>query len=386
MRFLLIIMVSFLSNGLYAFCSKTKCKEHPKDALILEAHQDQFLSSSLAYIHSQNECKDGKSTINVIVLDPGHGGRDDGCSGSDSKEKIITLSLAKKLKQLLAFALPEVQVVLTRDKDVFVPLHERAAIANNLNADLFLSLHCNYIRNAKYLNGTEIYVMGVHSAEENLEVAKRENACIKLENLQENYYDGYDPDSAEGHILLSMYQNASLEQSLHLGQAIETQIASDEELKSRGVLQAGFVVLRTTTMPSILIETGYLSNEEDQILLNSDQGQNRVCDAIFTGIVNYKDSIEDAALVSPSDILETVEVNLENQKPFKLLVLKSQDPLNIQEAIWSNFPFPLEVIFQENSYHYIASGFGTIDEAETAKEALLERGFKDVSIFKSVNN
>ena len=356
--------------------------------MVQETQIDQFLRSSLGYIYSQTKIKgkDDKSSVNVIVLDPGHGGRDDGCSGSDSKEKYITLSIAKKLQEILSFALPDVKVVLTRDKDVFVPLHERAAIANNLEADLFLSLHCNFIRKAAYLKGTEIYVMGLHAADENLAVAKRENASIKMEELQENFYDGYDPDSAEGHILLSMYQNASLEQSLFLGQAIETKIDADATLKSRGLLQAGFVVLRATTMPSVLIETGYLSNVEDQKLLKSDNGQNRICDAIFAGIISYKDAVEDAAIISPSDVLTTVEVNIEDQKPFKLLVLKSQDPLNIGEDKWSNFPFPLEVIYQENSYHYIASGFETMDEAKSAQKALLARGFQDVSIFKSVNN
>ena len=388
MRYLLLIMFIFLSFRLHGFCSNASCQHSHQDVMVQETRSDEFLRSSLAFIYEQSSIKDkdGKSTVNVIVLDPGHGGRDDGCSGSDSKEKYITLSLAKKLQQLLSFALPDAKVVLTRDKDVFVPLHERAAIANNSEADLFLSIHCNYIRKADYLKGTEIYVMGLHAAEENLAVAKRENASIKMEELQENFYDGYDPDSAEGHILLSMYQNASLEQSLLLGQAIEKQIDSNASLKSRGLLQAGFVVLRTTTMPSVLIEAGYLSNAADEDLLKSERGQNKICDAIFSGIISYKDSVEDAAIISPSDVLTTVEVNIDNQKPFKLLVLKSQDPLNIAEAKWSDFPFPLEVIYQENSYHYIASGFETMDEAKTAKEALLARGFQDVSIFKSVNN
>ena len=374
-----------MSIGLYGFCSDAACKIHSSNAIVAENHTEQFLNSSLTYIQSEIEARI-ENSIKVIVLDPGHGGRDDGCSGTDSKEKHITLSLALKLRDLLSFAMPEVKVVLTREADTFVALHERAAIANNLNADLFLSLHCNYIRNAAYLRGTEVYIMGLHAAEENLDVAKRENASIKMEELQENYYDGYDPDSPEGHILLSMYQNASLEQSLSLGAAIENQFSINESLKSRGVLQAGFVVLRTTTMPSVLIETGYLSNEIDQSLLTKEKGQNMICDAIFNGIVQYKDATEDAFIASPTDVIETVEVNAENQLPFKLLVLKSLDPLDIEEDKWTNFPFPLEVIYQENSYHYIASGFGTIDEAESAKEALIARGFKEVSIFKSVNN
>jgi N-acetylmuramoyl-L-alanine amidase len=190
--------------------------------------------------------------IKTIVIDAGHGGHDPGCSGKNSREKHLALGVALKLAKNVREKHPNVNVILTRDADVFIPLHKRAAIANSNNADLFISIHCNYMPKLSYVQGSETYVMGLHTAEHNLDVAKRENSSILLEDNYEKNYD-YDPNSPEGHIILSMFQNVFLAQSILFAEKVENMIHSSASRKSRGVKQAGFVVLKETTMLSVLI-------------------------------------------------------------------------------------------------------------------------------------
>ncbi|MCH2044779.1 MAG: N-acetylmuramoyl-L-alanine amidase, partial [Saprospiraceae bacterium] len=199
--------------------------------------------------------------VRRVIIDAGHGGKDSGSLGSKCQEKDIALKIALKLGEYISTYLPDVEVVYTRKTDKFIPLHERAEIANDSDADVFISVHCNSLPKAKkYINGTETYVMGLHRAEENLAVAKRENEVILLENDYQQRYEGYDPSSPEAHIIFSMYQNAYLGQSILLAEKVESQFKNRAKRSSRGVKQAGFVVLRATAMPSILVETGFLSN------------------------------------------------------------------------------------------------------------------------------
>lgn len=230
--------------------------------------------------------------IKKIVIDPGHGGRDHGCTGHGSKEKHLALQIAKRLGRLVHYVYPEVEVIYTRSTDVFVPLYRRAEIANQAQADLFISIHCNAISTSK-IYGSETYVMGLHTAEENLKVAKRENASILLEDNYLENYGGYDPNSDEGHIFLTLFQNAFLEQSIQFAQAIEDEIHAHAGRKSRGVKQAGFMVLRQTTMPSVLVETGYLTNAQDQAFLASDGGQIKMAESIFNAFRIYKRRMEE---------------------------------------------------------------------------------------------
>lgn len=229
--------------------------------------------------------------IKTIVIDPGHGGKDPGCSGAHSREKHIALSVGLQLAEAIRMRFPDVEVILTREKDVFIPLHQRAAIANRANADLFISIHCNFLPGSAATRGTETYVMGLHTAEHNLSVAKRENAAILLEENYEQHYD-YDPNSPEGHIMLSMFQNAYLEQSILLAERFEAYAASVANRRSRGVKQAGFVVLKETTMPSILVETGFLSNSREEAFLMSKSGQGDIVRALLLAFADYKQIIE----------------------------------------------------------------------------------------------
>ncbi|NUQ24460.1 MAG: N-acetylmuramoyl-L-alanine amidase [Saprospiraceae bacterium] len=229
--------------------------------------------------------------IKTIVIDAGHGGHDPGCLGGNTQEKHIALALAQKLADNVRQQFPSVKVILTRNDDTFIPLHERAAIANHNDADLFMSIHCNYMPGRAGTAGTETYVMGLHTASHNLEVAKRENAVILLEDNYKKNYD-YDPNSAEGHIIFSMFQNAYLEQSILFADKIESKLKSDAGRNSRGVKQAGFVVLKETTMPSVLVEAGFLSNVQEEAFLNSEEGQQYVADALLLAFAEYKQSVE----------------------------------------------------------------------------------------------
>jgi len=232
----------------------------------------------------------GVGELDKIVIDAGHGGKDHGCSGAHSKEKFIVLDIAKKLGQLLRSYHPEIEIIYTRETDVFIPLDTRIQIANKNKADLFISIHANYISKA-YVRGTETYVMGLHRAEDNLAVAKRENSSILYESDYQSTYGGYDPNSPEAHILLSMYQNAYLDKSINFATKIENSFSTRTPLKSRGVKQAGFLVLRKATMPSTLIETGFLSSSDDEAYLMSSNGQDEVADAILKAITEYKREI-----------------------------------------------------------------------------------------------
>jgi N-acetylmuramoyl-L-alanine amidase len=227
-----------------------------------------------------------RKKVRKVVIDAGHGGHDSGCVGKNSQEKNLTLQMALKLGNFISQAFPDVVVLQTRTTDVFIPLFRRIQFANEEDADLFISIHCNYISN-KQTKGTETFVMGLHRAGDNLEVAKRENASILLEHNYEQNYDGYDPNSPEGHIILSMYQNAYLDKSIEFAAGIENAFTRRSFTKSRGVKQAGFAVLRRSSMPAVLVEAGFLSNEDEEAYLISEEGQNAVAASILKSFENF---------------------------------------------------------------------------------------------------
>ena len=230
--------------------------------------------------------------VNKVVIDAGHGGKDPGCHGGSSKEKIITLALALKVGAYINEHIPDVEVVYTRTTDKFVELDERANIANKSNADLFISVHCNSFPASSSAHGTETYVMGLNTSKHNLEVAKRENSVVLMEDDYLTSYDGFDPNSPESHIIFSLYQNAYLEQSIQYANLVESQFKNRAKRNSRGVKQAGFVVLYKTGMPSVLIEAGFLSNSQEEKYLLSDKGQSYIASAIFRAFKEYKEEVE----------------------------------------------------------------------------------------------
>jgi len=249
-----------------------------------------------APISALNTHKFVQYKLKTVVIDAGHGGRDPGTSGKFTKEKDITLAVALKLGKTIQEHLPDVKVIYTRTKDEFVELHKRASIANENKADLFISIHCNAIdaspAKRAEVSGTEVYVMGVHKTEENLAVAKRENAVIYLEEGYEEIYEGFDPNSPQSHIMMSIYSTAYLENSLRFAQLLDYQFRERANRPSRGIKQAGFMVLHRSAMPSVLIEIGYLSNPEEEKFLNDPWGQTLIASAIFRAFRDYKKELE----------------------------------------------------------------------------------------------
>jgi N-acetylmuramoyl-L-alanine amidase len=235
--------------------------------------------------------------IKTIVIDAGHGGKDPGCLGANSREKHIALSIALSFAEQLRARFPDLRVILTRDDDTFVPLDERAAIANRAQADLFVSIHCNYMPGSQATDGSETYVMGLHTAQHNLDVAKRENEAILLEEDYEKKYD-YDPNSSEGHILLSLYQNVHLDQSILFASFAEQKMNEITGRRTRGVKQAGFVVLKETTMPSVLVETGFLSSPTEEANLLSAEGQRSTAEALVAAFAEYREFVESGSVAT----------------------------------------------------------------------------------------
>lgn len=219
--------------------------------------------------------------VKVILIDPGHGGKDPGCSGHSLLEKDVALTLALQIGQLLNERFPKIEVRYTRTEDVFVPLHERVRMANNEEVDLFISLHCNAIKNPK-AHGIETYVMGVETSAENMAIAKRENDVILLEDLS-----SFDPYSNEGHIMIAMMQQQMLEKSIKLADFTQTAFSGNTKFRNRGVKQAGFVVLRKVLVPSILVEAGFISNPEDATRLKELEEQNKIAQSVVSGVGKY---------------------------------------------------------------------------------------------------
>lgn len=254
--------------------------------------QNRRILSPKATAHeiTQSFDKDKLQAIKTVVIDAGHGGYDPGTSGKYTKEKTIALAIALKLEKSLKAQHPEVKFILTRNKDVFIPLHERAKIANDAKADLFISIHCNAISGSTATAGTETYVLGNHRLEDNLQIAMRENSSILFEQDYESIYN-FDPNSPEGYIIMSMYQDVYQEQSIKFAQKVEDQMKDIGSKKSRGVKQAGFIVLKETAMPSVLIETGFLTNKNDETYLQSALGQQEIANKIADAFDAYNQEI-----------------------------------------------------------------------------------------------
>ena len=228
--------------------------------------------------------------LRTIVIDAGHGGKDPGCNGKHSKEAEIALDVALKLGEIIEKNLPDVNVIYTRKTDVFVELHDRAGIANKNNADLFISIHCNAGPSSAY--GTETYTMGLHTSEGNLKVAKRENSVILQEDNYQEKYDCFDPTSPESHILFALYQNAYINNSLRFAQKVEHEFKTRVGRHSRGVKQAGLLVLWKSAMPSALVEIGFLTNVNEEKYLNDKSGQTYIASGIYRAFKSYKQELE----------------------------------------------------------------------------------------------
>jgi N-acetylmuramoyl-L-alanine amidase len=232
--------------------------------------------------------------VRKVVIDPGHGGRDPGAIGAQVKEKDIVLAISLKVGDYIKQNFDDVEVIYTRTTDEFIELHRRAQIANENKADLFISIHCNASR-SKRAFGSETFVMGLHRSQDNLEVAKKENASILYEEDYLETYDGYDPNSPESNIIFSMFQNLYLNQSVVMASLVQDQFRDRAGRHDRGVKQAGFLVLYNITMPGILVEAGFLSHAQEEKYLVSEAGQSYIASAIFRAFRDYKKNQDNLA-------------------------------------------------------------------------------------------
>lgn len=239
-----------------------------------------------------SSANDAPNQIRTIVLDAGHGGKDPGCLGRKTRESRVVLQLVLQLGRKIKQEMPNTRVIYTRSTDHFVELAERSAIANRSRADLFISIHCNASPSSHKVYGTETYTMGLHKTNGNLDVAKRENAVILKEENYQQTYKGFNPNSPLAHIMLANYQHAFMGSSINFAEKVERSFRSNAERKSNGVKQAGFLVLWRTTMPSVLIETGFLTNPTEEDYLMSEHGQAEISTAIYKAFAQYKHELE----------------------------------------------------------------------------------------------
>lgn len=249
--------------------------------------------------------------VSRVVIDAGHGGHDPGALGKKSKEKDITLEIALLSGKMITTHCSGVEVIYTRDTDVFVELFRRAKIANDENADLFISIHCNAAKRTD-ARGTEVFVMGLDKSEANLEIAKKENASILLEEDYEERYDGINPNSSEAYIAFNLFQHAFLDQSLSIASKTMDAFNAHVALPNRGVKQAPFLVLWRTTMPSILIEIGFISNTIEEEFILKEENKKKIAYSIYKAFVEYKSDMEGIKL-QPVDFSKVTGIKADAQ-------------------------------------------------------------------------
>ena len=330
-----------------------------------------------------------------IVIDAGHGGKDIGTHGSRLVEKNITLQLAFELGDQIKASLPTCEIIYTRKDDVFLPVHQRVLLANELKADLFVSVHCNSVTSTDP-NGMETYVLGLHQNKEQLDIAKRENASILHERDYLDNYDGFDPNSPAGHIFLSAVRNAHMQESIQAAHSIQSQFNNQTVLRNRGVRQAGFIVLRKAMMPAVLLEVGFLTNSSDEQKLYSKEERIKMIDKISQGISNY---ITEKVISRRSN--HKLEIASEKKLPvltqseellpppiesiYQVLIASSTNgPLEL-----SSFHIPDEVqLFTESDnqiHRYFVGNYYSLVDAVEMQNQMRQNGFKGAYVVESVS-
>jgi N-acetylmuramoyl-L-alanine amidase len=291
--------------------------------------------------------------IHTVVIDAGHGGKDSGALGEKSQEKDLALAICLKVGKYVQERIPDVKVIYTRTTDVFVPLYERAKIANDNDADLFISIHINSSPNPS-ASGTESLVLGLHRTNENFEVAKRENQVILLEDNYTLNYEGFDPNSEESYIMFSLMQYVYDENSISFADAVQFQFRERAGRKDRGVKRQGLLVLAQSAMPGILIEAGFISNQSEEQYLMSEEGQDYLASAVFRAFRDYKQLIEGTATTL------TESINPVNKTEFKpdsaRKATNSENDSNNSSIIRNSFSdqtkntlfFKVQILFSEN--------------------------------------
>jgi N-acetylmuramoyl-L-alanine amidase len=301
----------------------------------------------------------------VVVLDAGHGGNDPGNVGNGYKEKEIALNIVLTVGKSLEKH-PNIKVIYTRKTDVFVPLRERAKIANNADADLFVSVHCNSHHSSAH--GTETFVLGLHENQRNFEIAKKENEVIFLEEDYESHYDGFDPNSPESFIGLTLMQEEYLDQSTQLARLVQDNFTKTLKRNDRGVKQAGFWVLHNTYMPSVLVETGFLTYKPEGAYLNSAKGQNEVALAIYKGLMDYK-------MILDRNVGQNVYKDVANKDSLKDELTEELDSKDAVKRIYTNTVFKVQLAASSNKLEPKSYNFNGLNDISREKEGKLYKYF-----------
>lgn len=234
---------------------------------------------------------DGASKKFTLVIDAGHGGKDAGALGAISKEKNVALAVALAFGRYVENSCPDVKVIYTRKTDVFIPLQERANIANRNKADLFVSIHCNALPKGKISRGMETYTLGMHRAQDNFDVAKRENEVILYEKDYKQRYAGFDPRSSESYIMFELLQDNNMQQSVEMARLVQQKVCGSLSRPNKGVRQAGFLVLRETSMPSCLVELGFITTPDEERMMNERSKQDALGRGLFNAFLAYKNKV-----------------------------------------------------------------------------------------------
>jgi len=336
-----------------------------------------------------------RNEIRRVVIDPGHGGDDPGTIGRKAREKNVNLAIALKLGNMIQRNFRDVKVIYTRDRDVFVELDRRSEIANDAKADLFISIHCN-ANEVKTFKGSETYVMGLHKSKANLEIAKQENASILLESDYSSRYDGFNPNNDESYIIFSLFQNSNLEQSMEFAAEIQQQLEERVGLNNRGVRQAGFIVLYKTTMPSVLVESGYLSNPSEETFLTSDKGQEYIASAIFRAFRIYKEKLENPGVLPVSKNMVQPRETIPAPKPpsdtasnpflsFRVQIASTTIDIGKDSPQFAKFS-EVKVYRHKGQFKYTVGDELTLEDATKLLNQVKRKGVKDAFIVIFRNN
>jgi N-acetylmuramoyl-L-alanine amidase len=322
--------------------------------------------------------KVGNKKIFTVVLDAGHGGRDSGKYIAKTAEKDIALKVVQLLgKQLESHT--DIHVVYTRTTDKFLELYQRADIANNAKADLFVSVHCNAAA-ATAAKGNETWVLGIHRNADNLEVVQRENSVILLEKDYKEKYVGFDPNDPSSFATNLMIQEEYLDNSIDIGSKVQDRFEKDLQRKNRGVKQAGFAVLRLSYMPSVLIETGFLTNPEERTYLKSEQGQKKVANAIYKAIIKYqKNQNINLFQLVPLETPKPINSPSENKAMYRVQISASSNKLPAEPYNFNKLP---EISREQEGdiYRYFTGNFSSLQDAVNLKSQAVLKGYTSAFI------
>lgn len=334
--------------------------------------------------------------IKTVVIDAGHGGKDPGAVAKTKlQEKDVVLDVSLQLGKLISAKFPEVNVIYTRSTDVFIGLSKRAKIANDAGADLFISIHSNAAGNTS-AKGFESFVLGLHKSEAALEVAKWENSSILMEDDHEQKYESFDPNDPDAYIALSMRQNAFLDQSLKLAHLFQKNCVGDLKRPDRGVKQAGFLVLYKTTMPSVLVELGFLSNVEEEKFLASKVGRSAMAKELFDAFETYKEQNDKVDGTLNADFEGQVKaVNKANKAKVDRsesdagIVFRVQIATSITKLELKSFNFKgmtdVDRIASGNKYKYIVGKYNLIGEAKSRQSEVRNIGYESAFVIAFEN-